>query len=186
MTYPSFPSIFPTFGLSKTSAPNIKTVQFGDGYIQRLTFGLNQNAKTWNPVWENISEAQSDEIELFLDARAANNGQAFTWAAPNEPSTSTAWATGASYSVGDIRKPTTNNETGFYYEVTAVSGSSPYTSGSSEPSWPLKIGTTVTDNEVTWTTVKGSSLYICSSWDKQINYAGYATINATFQEVFEP
>ena len=89
MTYPSFPSISPTFGLSKKSAPNIKTVQFGDGYIQRLTFGLNQNAKTWNPVWENISEAQSDEIELFLDARAANNGQAFTWAAPNEPSTST-------------------------------------------------------------------------------------------------
>ena len=43
-----------------------------------MTFGLNQNPKTWNPIWENISEAQSDEIELFLDARA-EDGKSFTY-----------------------------------------------------------------------------------------------------------
>lgn len=31
-----------------------------------------------------------------------------------------------------------------------------------------------------------SSQYICKSWSKTINYAGRATIQATFEEVFQP
>lgn len=68
-----------------------------------------------------------------------------------------AWAAGASYSVGDIRRATTVQVTGLLFKVTSVSGSSPYTSGSSEPSWPTDIGSTVVDNELTWTAI--SSVY---------------------------
>ena len=58
--------------------PNVRTVQFGDGYEQRLlTFGLNQNPKIFNLTFE-VSETDADTIETFLDARAADNAN-FDW-----------------------------------------------------------------------------------------------------------
>lgn len=69
-----------------------------------------------------------------------------------------AWAAGASYSLGDIKRATTAQVTGLLFKVTAVSGgSAPYTSASTEPDWPTDIGSTVVDNEITWTAI--SSLY---------------------------
>ena len=42
----SFPTtVNPTYGSRKNSQPNIRIAQFGDGYQQRSTFGINQNLK---------------------------------------------------------------------------------------------------------------------------------------------
>jgi phage-related protein len=83
----TFPSITARYGISKQSKPNIRTVQFGDGYEQRLTYGLNQNLKIWKPEFSNISETDADTIETFLDARAADNAS-FDWTPPGESSAS--------------------------------------------------------------------------------------------------
>tara|TARA_Y100000004_G_scaffold49220_1_gene54175 strand:+ start:1400 stop:1744 length:345 start_codon:yes stop_codon:yes gene_type:complete len=74
----TFPDITPSFGAAKNSQPTNRVVKFGDGYEQVLRFGLNQNPKTWNLKWENITETDSDTIETFLDARA-DDGDAFDW-----------------------------------------------------------------------------------------------------------
>ncbi len=81
-----FPSITPTYGVQKSSAPVTRKVQFGDGYEQRLTFGLNQNPKSFNLTFE-VSETDSDTIETFLDARAADNAS-FDFTPPGEGSSS--------------------------------------------------------------------------------------------------
>ena len=47
----------------------------------------NINPKSYNLRFENITEAQSDTIETFLDARIAD-GDYFNWQAPDEASTS--------------------------------------------------------------------------------------------------
>jgi phage-related protein len=78
----TFPSITPTYGVQKNSAPKVRKVQFGDGYEQRLSFGLNQNPKVYNLTFE-VSEADADTIETFLDARADDNG-AFDFTPPGE------------------------------------------------------------------------------------------------------
>jgi phage-related protein len=78
----TFPSITPTYGVQKRSAPNIRTVRFGDGYEQRLSFGLNQNPKTFNLTFE-VSETDADTIETFLDDRAGDNA-AFDFTPPGE------------------------------------------------------------------------------------------------------
>ena len=78
----TFPSITPTYGVQKRSAPNIRKVQFGDGYEQRLSFGLNQNPKTYNLTFQ-VSETDADTIETFLDARAGDNA-AFDFTPPGE------------------------------------------------------------------------------------------------------
>tara|TARA_R100000664_G_C2758754_1_gene147941 strand:+ start:4234 stop:4575 length:342 start_codon:yes stop_codon:yes gene_type:complete len=82
----TFPSITPSYGLRKLSAPTVKQVQFGDGYIQRIVYGLNQNLKMYNPTWNNISETDADTISDFLDARAGS--ESFDWTPPGETSSS--------------------------------------------------------------------------------------------------
>jgi phage-related protein len=62
-------------------------VQFGDGYSQRLVFGLNQNPKTWSLTWE-VSETDADTIETFLDARGG--AESFDWTPP-DTATSYKW-----------------------------------------------------------------------------------------------
>jgi len=78
----TFPSITPTYGVQKSSAPNVRTVRFGDGFEKRLSFGLNQNPKVYNLTFE-VSETDADTIETFLDARADDNA-AFDFTPPGE------------------------------------------------------------------------------------------------------
>ena len=84
----TFPSIAPTYGVQKRSAPKTRTVRFADGYEHRIVFGLaeHQNPKVYNLTFE-VSETDSDTIETFLDARA-NDSASFTFTPPGEPSAS--------------------------------------------------------------------------------------------------
>ena len=82
----TFPSITPTYGASKTSQPKSTVVKFGDGYEQRLMFGMakNLNPKRWSLRWE-VSETDADTIESFLNDRAADNAS-FDWVPLDETS----------------------------------------------------------------------------------------------------
>ena len=73
----TFPSITPTYGQQKTSAPNVRIAQFGSGYSQRSTFGINQNPKSYSLTFE-VSETDADTIETFLDARGGTENFDFT------------------------------------------------------------------------------------------------------------
>ena len=83
----TFPAITPSYGPSKTSSPNVRVIQYGDGYERRLTYGINQNPKVWSLFWRNISETDADTIETILDARAVDSDP-FDWTPPGESSSS--------------------------------------------------------------------------------------------------
>ena len=55
----------------------MRSAKFGDGYEQRIKFGINQDPKEWRLRFV-ITEANSDTIETFLEARVAD-GEAFDW-----------------------------------------------------------------------------------------------------------
>ena len=80
----TFPSITPTYGVQKRSAPNVRTVRFGDGFEKRLSFGLNQNPKVYNLTFE-VSETDADTIETFLEARGG--AEHFDWSPPDDSET---------------------------------------------------------------------------------------------------
>ena len=84
----TFPSITPTYGVQKRSAPNTRVVRFADGFEHRILFGLaqHQNPKVFNLTFE-VSETDADTIETFLDARA-NDSDSFTFTPPGESSSS--------------------------------------------------------------------------------------------------
>lgn len=76
----NFPSIAPTFDAQKTSRPRLRVARFGDGYEQRLSFGLNQNPKEWSLTFM-VDDTDANTIETFLDARA-EDGASFDWTPP--------------------------------------------------------------------------------------------------------
>jgi len=59
-----------------------------------------------------------------------------------------AWAASTAFSVGDIRRATTDQASGLFFRCTTAG-----TSDSSEPSWPTDIGGTITDNTCVWTAI---------------------------------
>ena len=83
----TFPSIEPVYGVSKNIEPFVTRTRFQDGYEQVIKFGLNINPKVYELTFENITEAQSDQIETFLNARISD-GDYFNWQAPDEAGTS--------------------------------------------------------------------------------------------------
>ena len=87
----TFPAITASYGAQKSSRPKVRTVQFGDGYEQRLMYGIpsHMNPKEWSLTWQNITEANADTIETFLNARS-EDAASFDWTPPDE-ATSYKW-----------------------------------------------------------------------------------------------
>lgn len=84
----TFPSYKPVYTASKSSSPVVQTIRFGDGYEQRLTYGLNQNPKEWRLTFD-VTDTEADTIETFLNARAAD-AASFDWTPP-DTTTSYKW-----------------------------------------------------------------------------------------------
>ena len=59
-----------------------------------------------------------------------------------------AWAASTAFSVGDIRRASTEQASGLFFRCTTAG-----TSAATEPSWPTDIGSTITDNTCVWTAI---------------------------------
>jgi len=70
----------PDFGAQKTQTPAVKKAKFGDGYEQRVQFGINNNPQTWTLNFVNRDDTETNQIDAFLQARRAV--EAFTWTPP--------------------------------------------------------------------------------------------------------
>jgi len=81
----TFPDFDPQYSATKRSQPIQRITQFGDGYQQRTSFGLNQDPKVWNLTF-NVKDSDADTIETFLEARG-KDGASFDWSPPDETTT---------------------------------------------------------------------------------------------------
>ena len=70
----------PSFDATEASRPRVRKFQSGDGYEQRIRFGLNTNPKEWQLVFSNRTDAERDLILAFLDARGGV--ESFDWTPP--------------------------------------------------------------------------------------------------------
>lgn len=70
----------PDFNASESQRPNVRTVRFGDGYEQRLAFGLNTQPSEWQLTFANRTDTERDDITNFLEARGAV--ESFDWTPP--------------------------------------------------------------------------------------------------------
>jgi len=186
----TFPSITPTYGQQKRSAPNTRTVRFADGYEHRILFGLaqHQNPKIFNFTF-NVSEIEADVIEAFLDSRA-NDSASFTFTPPGEGftktgtydqtgTTSTITMTNHGLAVGD-------EVTIDYTSGTAVDGVFVVVTTADSNTFTVTAAASLSSSGNVSVTLSGAGQYVCENWNKSIPYNNRATIQATFREVFEP
>ena len=187
---PTFPSIKPTYGQRKRSAPLTRTVRFADGYEHRILFGLaaHQNPKVYNFTFE-VSETDADTIEGFLDSRA-NDSASFTFTPPGEGFTKTGTysqsgttvtitITSHGVAVGDelTIDYTSGSATDGTFLVASVTDSNVFT---------VTAAASATNSGNVSITLSGASQFVCENWSKSIPYNNRATVQATFREVFEP
>lgn len=71
----------PEFGAVVNKKPTVRSAKFGDGYEQRLAFGINTNPQSWNLSFSMREDTEADLIDAFLTARAGV--EAFDWTPPN-------------------------------------------------------------------------------------------------------
>jgi len=77
-----FPIANPKYNYTITRQPAVNVINFGDGFEQRLTQGLNQNPITLNLKFD-LSQTDSTTAVDFLNARITD-GASFTFLVPNE------------------------------------------------------------------------------------------------------
>jgi phage-related protein len=67
----------PSFGSPESSQPRAIKAAFGDGYGQRVRLGLNSDPKVWDLQFDNRTDAEREQIRVFLEARGGV--EAFDW-----------------------------------------------------------------------------------------------------------
>jgi len=73
-------NFIPTVGAAVDYKPNVRSVRFGDGYEQRLSFGINTRPEIWTLEFRGCTSAKAEQIDGFLKER--NASQSFDWTSP--------------------------------------------------------------------------------------------------------
>jgi phage-related protein len=71
----------PSFTASLEEQPIIRRVKFGDGYEQRLSYGLNTQPKKWSLQFLNRTDTERNNILTFLRTQGA--AESFDWTDSN-------------------------------------------------------------------------------------------------------
>jgi phage-related protein len=184
----TFPDISPSYGLQKISKPDVRVIKFGDGFEQRLTFGIQQNPKTYNLTWNNLTEENVDIIESFLDSRAFDN-ESFDFTPPKEAISKSGTFSRASGSKNAVITAANHGiALGVKVVLDFASGINDGTyivNARTQNTFTIETDATSAVSGDVSCTISGQGKYKCETWNKTINYPTRSTINATFIQVFE-
>ena len=70
----------PSVGANLLMRPTVRRVAFGDGYEQRLAFGINTQPQVWSLEFRGRTNTEAAAIDAFL--RTRGGVQAFDWTPP--------------------------------------------------------------------------------------------------------
>ena len=185
---PSFPDISPSYGVQKYSKPNVKVVKFGDGFEQRLTYGINQNPKQFMLTWNNITEENADIIESFLDSRAFDN-QSFDFTPPKEALSKSGTyvrASGSKNAVITVSNHGIPLGSKVVMDFDANINDGTYiVDARNQNTFTIETNATSAVSGNVTCSITGQGKYKCETWSRTINYPTFSTVKATFIQVFE-
>lgn len=116
------------------------TVDFGGA----LTSNLNSIAIYADKTWA----SKTVQIDNILACKASASADSLSLTSLVGKINNLSWVASTGYPANSIRRPTQPNRNGYCYKVTAGGGGN---SGGSEPTWPMELGETVVDGDLTWT-----------------------------------
>ncbi|MDE8343586.1 MAG: phage tail protein [Acidocella sp.] len=75
-------AFIPDFSAQVMYQPNVVVAKFGDGYEQRVQFGINANPQKWSLNFRRRLDAEANAIDAFLQAAGAL--ASFFWTPPGQ------------------------------------------------------------------------------------------------------
>ncbi len=72
----------PDYEATLDTEPSVRTTRFGDGYAQRVAFGINTIQETWSLSFSQRPLDEITDIKEFLEDKAGVD--AFQWVPPGE------------------------------------------------------------------------------------------------------
>ena len=78
-------TVIPDKGMSRKVKPRVRKIQFGDGYEQRTSFGINNIEETYSVNFQNRSRAEIEDIAGYLSS--LNGITAFNFTVPDYATT---------------------------------------------------------------------------------------------------
>lgn len=73
-------SYIPDNGASKSRKPRVASIKFGDGYEQRVAYGINTQPDEWSLSFSKRDNTEAEAIDAFLTALAGVDS--FDWTPP--------------------------------------------------------------------------------------------------------
>lgn len=74
----------PDYGAEKSVSFTVQRINFGDGYSQRVSSGINNQVGSWTATFSNRTIQVANAIEEFLEEHAGS--RYFLWPLPSDPS----------------------------------------------------------------------------------------------------
>ena len=194
----TFPNIQPSFAFVKKEEPKVRTTKLGDGYENRVIFGLptQQNPNIFDLNYKNITHADAKTIDAFLRSQSLL-GASFNFTPPLEGSSV---KTNISVSIDSSHIATVqSNNHGI-----ALNDFIQITASTDEARLPLGTYLVTTYTDINTFKIKGSEnttgsstftisysssalgKYVCDNWSVNYDYPTRASVKAQFRQVFEP
>tara|TARA_R100001443_G_scaffold39039_1_gene52485 strand:- start:19598 stop:20011 length:414 start_codon:yes stop_codon:yes gene_type:complete len=78
-------TVLPDKGMTRQATPQVRRVNFGDGYEQRTTFGINSVKEEYNVAFKNRTRGEIENIAGFL--KSLKGVTSFVFTVPDHAST---------------------------------------------------------------------------------------------------
>ncbi len=78
-------TVLPDKGMTRQATPQVRRVNFGDGYEQRTTFGINSVKEEYNVTFKNRTRGEIENIAGFL--KSLKGVTSFVFTVPDHAST---------------------------------------------------------------------------------------------------
>ncbi len=194
-----FPTtIKPSFTFQKTEKPKVRVTKLGDGFEQRVVFGLptQQDPNEFDVNFKHITHEEVRTIDAFLKSQALL-GASFTFT----PETESISARSVTLNIANgstIGVVTSNNHGIALNDVINITASNNALVGTGnhlvqtytdQNTFYIKTTKNETGNSVSVNITylrSGAGQYACEDWSYTLNNAKTATLKAKFRQVFEP
>mgnify|MGYP003109885731 FL=1 len=193
-----FPTtIQPSFTFQKTEKPKVRVTKLGDGFEQRVVFGLptQLDANVFDVNFKHITHQEARTIDAFLKTQALL-GASFTFTPETESiSAKTVQITvDSGTTVGVIDSNNHGIALNDFINITASDNVSIVPVGNylvqtytNQNKFKIKTLTSNTSSPFNITYIRsGAGQYCCEDWSYTLNNAKTATLKAKFRQVFEP
>ena len=193
-----FPTtIQPSFTFQKTEKPKVRITKLGDGFEQRVVFGLptQLDANVFDVNFKHITHQEARTIDAFLKTQALL-GASFTFTPETESiSAKTVQITvDSGTTVGVIDSNNHGIALNDFINITASDNVSIVPVGNylvqtytNQNKFKIKTLTSNTSSPFNITYIRsGAGQYCCEDWSYTLNNAKTATLKAKFRQVFEP